>query len=73
MIVYEPSYPVCDSEGVGSPGAFSLYFLAHRSEEEKMNLPPKESPEADEYIRNMFDPILELTHNHGTENDPNFK
>ena len=51
---------------------FSLYFLAH--------LPPgtplpevPDSPEAGDFIRNMFPQVIELTHNHGTENDPDFK
>ncbi len=53
---------------------FSLYFLAHLSEEKKAQLPSdKTSPEASEYMRNMFHPVLELTHNHGTENNPDFK
>jgi lactoylglutathione lyase len=51
---------------------FSNYFLS--------TLPPgtpvpadPESPEAMEFMRNSFEPVLELTHNHGTENDPDFK
>jgi len=42
--------------------SFSLYFLASNCEE------------ADENIMDtMFGPILELTHNHGTEHDADFK
>ena len=49
---------------------FSLYFLAHLPP--GTPLPEKDSPEASEYIRNMFPQVLELTHNHGTEKDPDF-
>lgn len=59
--------------GVGTDWAFSLYFLAHMSVEEASALPPPDSPEAGDAIRNMFRPVLELTHNHGTENDVSFK
>ena len=34
--------------------------------------PDPTSPEASEYLKKMFNPVLELTHNHGTEDDPNF-
>jgi lactoylglutathione lyase len=51
---------------------FSLYFLAQ--------LPPgtplpdvPDGPEASEYIRRMFPQVLELTHNHGTENSAEFQ
>ena len=49
---------------------FSLYFLAH--------LPPgtqhpdPESKEASEFIMKMHQQVLEITHNHGTESDPEF-
>lgn len=53
---------------------FSLYFLAHVSKEEMVNVPKDPtSTEASDYIRCMFGPIIELTHNHGTEADPTFK
>lgn len=55
---------------------FSLYFLAHISKEEvDNNNVPKDptSIEASDYIRCMFGPVIELTHNHGTEADPTFK
>ena len=53
---------------------FSLYFLAHISKEEVVNVPKDPtSTEASDYIRCMFGPIIELTHNHGTEADPTFK
>ena len=42
---------------------FSLYFLASKR---------KNGEDADKNTKTMFHPILELTHNHGTENDENF-
>lgn len=71
--------------GTGSPGGFSLYFLASLSPSEKQEWAALQSAfaekgedlttstEASEFIKNMFSPVLELTHNHGTENDENFK
>ena len=54
--------------------SFSLYFLAHLPAEEAAALPADpSSPEASEYIKRMFQPVIELTHNHGTESDPDFK
>jgi len=44
---------------------FSLYFMAHNVEE---NYPDPKNQEASfERMSSRFDPILELTHNHGTE------
>jgi len=39
----------------------------------KKELPkdPK-SQEASDYMKKMWNPVLELTHNHGTEDDPKF-
>eukprot|EP00560_Eucampia_antarctica_P007682 CAMPEP_0197823086 /NCGR_PEP_ID=MMETSP1437-20131217/410_1 /TAXON_ID=49252 ORGANISM="Eucampia antarctica, Strain CCMP1452" /NCGR_SAMPLE_ID=MMETSP1437 /ASSEMBLY_ACC=CAM_ASM_001096 /LENGTH=338 /DNA_ID=CAMNT_0043422063 /DNA_START=207 /DNA_END=1223 /DNA_ORIENTATION=+ len=51
---------------------FSLYFLASNVDKDKV----PEDPSADEAkasCKDLFNPILELTHNHGTENDPDFK
>lgn len=45
--------------GVGSPGGFSLFFLAS-------NIP------AESDMKMIFEPVLELTHNHGTESNPDF-
>eukprot|EP00286_Rhodomonas_abbreviata_P027268 CAMPEP_0181307172 /NCGR_PEP_ID=MMETSP1101-20121128/10724_1 /TAXON_ID=46948 /ORGANISM="Rhodomonas abbreviata, Strain Caron Lab Isolate" /LENGTH=340 /DNA_ID=CAMNT_0023413343 /DNA_START=73 /DNA_END=1095 /DNA_ORIENTATION=+ len=62
--------------GVGTDWGFSLFFLAHLSDEELASNPPPadiRSPEASEYINCMFGPVLELTHNHGTEDQPDFK
>ena len=47
--------------GPGS-GDFSLYFLA-----DAINMPEGVD------ISDSFAPVIELTHNHGTENDPDFK
>ena len=53
--------------GVGTDWGFSLFFLAH--------VPPEEVGRINEenYIERSFGPVIELTHNHGTENDANFK
>jgi lactoylglutathione lyase len=51
---------------------FSLYFLASGVDPEKVPKDPS-SDEAKEACKDLFNPILELTHNHGTENDPDFK
>eukprot|EP01038_Epipyxis_sp_PR26KG_P009998 gene9998-13450_t len=60
--------------GVGTEWGFSLYFLASIPPEELSSVPSDPtSPEASEYIKNMFHPVIELTHNHGTENNPSFK
>ena len=32
-----------------------------------------QSPEAYAFLKTLWQPVLELTHNHGTENAPNFK
>ena len=55
--------------GVGEDWGFSLYFLAYLSEEEKARLTDSNGGEV---IRNMFRPVLELTHNHGTESNADF-
>ena len=59
--------------GVGTDWGFSLYFLAHMPAEEAEQLPPADSAEAGDAIRHMFRPVLELTHNHGTETNEAFK
>lgn len=51
---------------------FSLYFLAHLTPEEAALAPAPDSPEAGEFIARGFFPVIELTHNHGTEKDPDF-
>ncbi|KAF8820025.1 putative glyoxalase I [Cardiosporidium cionae] len=49
---------------------FSLYFLAVLPK--GTNMPDPKSPEASIFVKNMWYPVLELTHNHGTEEDENF-
>lgn len=49
---------------------FDLYFLAKLTEEELQNL-PKEEAERAEFTFSQRG-ILELTHNYGTENQPEF-
>eukprot|EP01039_Chlorochromonas_danica_P007866 gene7866-8678_t len=53
---------------------FSLYFLAHLRGPEQAEEAPKDplSPDASRFIDRLFQPVIELTHNHGTENDPAF-
>lgn len=48
---------------------FDLYFLAKLSESEKQSLPAGEALE--KWVSHQRG-ILELTHNYGTEDDPNF-
>ncbi|CAM9257775.1 unnamed protein product [Scytosiphon promiscuus] len=52
--------------------SFSLYFLQSLSSEELSDLPAPDSPEAYSRMGRSWKPVLELTHNHGTENDPSF-
>lgn len=50
---------------------FSLYFLA--SLQPDGDKPPEAtSNESSEYIKKLFNPVLELTHNHGTETREDF-
>jgi lactoylglutathione lyase len=51
---------------------FSLYFLTTLPEGETYDLTPG-TKEAHDYLWNMEGVALELTHNHGTESDPEFK
>mmetsp|Transcript_6182 Transcript_6182/g.13464 ORF Transcript_6182/g.13464 Transcript_6182/m.13464 type:complete len:401 (+) Transcript_6182:35-1237(+) len=51
---------------------FSLYFLASNVPDEDVPSDPT-SAEASEKVSTLFQPVLELTHNHGTENDADFK
>ncbi|CDI78456.1 lactoylglutathione lyase, putative [Eimeria acervulina] len=52
--------------------SFTVYFLTHL---EPGAQPPEniESDEAREFVKQRWAPLLELTHNHGTEKDENFK
>jgi len=51
---------------------FSLYFLASNVPDADVPADPT-SEEAALAASNLFQPVLELTHNHGTENDNDFK
>jgi len=51
---------------------FSLYFMAKTKNGEKSPHQPG-TPEAHDYLWNFNGTCLEFTHNHGTENDPEFK
>ena len=54
--------------GVGQSWAFSLYFLAYIPKGHE------ELCKQEGYIsRDLFNPVLELTHNHGTESNAEFK
>ena len=66
--------------GVGESWGFSLYFLAHVPEELKKylateSMSPEERKECNaKFIgEKLFGPVLELTHNHGTEDQADFK
>jgi len=52
-------------------GKFSLYFFATLPKGTTYTHDTK-SEEANEYMKKLWVPVLELTHNHGTESDPNF-
>lgn len=52
--------------------SFNLYFLQSLSSEELSELPAPDSPDAYSRMGRSWKPVLELTHNHGTENDPSF-
>jgi len=52
-------------------GKFSLYFFATLPPGTTYNLDTK-SEEANEFMKKLWTPVLEITHNHGTENDANF-
>jgi lactoylglutathione lyase len=51
---------------------FSLYFLASFPDGHTLPFEP-ESDEAFRWLNQIPGTVLELTHNHGTENDPEFK
>ena len=50
---------------------FSLYFLASLSDDVKYPEDTK-SEESNQFLKNLFYPILEITHNHNTENQESF-
>lgn len=53
-------------------GDFTIYFLAHLEPGNPFQYDP-EGPEAYEFVKKLWRPVLELTHNHGTEKDAAFK
>ena len=53
--------------GEGTDWGFSLYFLAHVDPEEAGLVGSAD------FISRRFGPVIELTHNHNTENDPSFQ
>eukprot|EP00927_Polykrikos_kofoidii_P084062 TRINITY_DN8763_c0_g2_i1.p1 TRINITY_DN8763_c0_g2~~TRINITY_DN8763_c0_g2_i1.p1 ORF type:complete len:372 (+),score=66.83 TRINITY_DN8763_c0_g2_i1:66-1118(+) len=55
------------------PGDFTNYFLACLSDEQQLASPDPASPEGKAFVSCLWQPVLELTHNHGTENDDAFK
>ena len=55
-------------------GDFSNFFLASSSNvDTSIDYSSLSDVEAKAKLSNMYGPILELTHNHGTEDDDNFK
>jgi lactoylglutathione lyase len=55
-------------------GDFSLYFLASSSNvDPSVDYSSLSNDEARAAVGNMLGPVLELTHNHGTESDEDFK
>uniref|UniRef100_A0A7S1NJ34 Lactoylglutathione lyase n=1 Tax=Eutreptiella gymnastica TaxID=73025 RepID=A0A7S1NJ34_9EUGL len=50
---------------------FSLYFLATLPK--GTEVPDPKSPEGRQYCKCLFPPVLELTHNHGTETQEDFQ
>jgi lactoylglutathione lyase len=55
------------------PGDFSNYFLACLTPGEKEKAPDPEGPDAKEFVKTLWQPVLELTHNHGTESKEDFQ
>jgi len=54
------------------PNDFSNYFLCCLTPEQRSVAPDPESPEAREFVKTLWQPVLEMTHNHGSEKDPHF-
>ena len=53
-------------------GSFSNHFLGSLSDEERRRAPDPTSAEARDFVKTLWRPLLELTHNHGTEHDESF-
>jgi len=55
-------------------GDFSLYFLTTLTDKQQAGaLPDPTSDEANAFCKQLWQPVLELTHNHGTETQEEFK
>ena len=54
------------------PNDFSNYFFACLTDEQKATAPDPESPAARDFVKTLWQPVLEMTHNHGTEDDADF-
>ena len=52
---------------------FSLYYLASNVDNESYDIAASNADEARMKVGQRFGPVLELTHNHGTENDTEFQ
>lgn len=48
-------------------GDFSLFFMATLTPEEKSRQPDPKSDDARDFVKCLHNPVIELTHNHGTE------
>jgi len=56
------------------PNDFTNYFLACLSDDERKSAPTDiTAPEAKAYVKKLWQPVLELTHNHGTEKQEDFQ
>merc|ERR1712080_458011 len=56
------------------PNDFTNYFFACLSDAEKKDIAvDPSSPEARASVKKLWQPVLEFTHNHGTEKDPAFQ
>jgi lactoylglutathione lyase len=81
MRIKDPSKTIPFYEAMGMKvvraknyGDFSNYFLASASNaEDGVDYDGLSDEEAKAKLGSMFGPVLELTHNHGTENDDDFK
>ncbi len=51
---------------------FSNYFLCNLTESQRAAQPAADGPEARAFTKGLWQMTLELTHNHGTQDDPSF-
>jgi len=54
------------------PGDFTNYFFANLTPAQREAMVDPESAEARAAVKTLWQPVLELTHNHGTEKDDSF-